>query len=61
MVTLLSFFYSSHLIENENPALVFETRSGELFVTKQGERYIMDFPLNPPTQEVNTLAHGCLL
>lgn len=41
-----------HLLENVNPVLVFETKSGDLAVTKQGEGYIMDFPLNPPTQEV---------
>ncbi|XP_047437502.1 phenazine biosynthesis-like domain-containing protein 1 [Mugil cephalus] len=37
--------------KNVNPTLVFETRSGELSVTQQGEGYVMDFPLNPPTQE----------
>ncbi|XP_026149057.1 phenazine biosynthesis-like domain-containing protein 1 isoform X3 [Mastacembelus armatus] len=37
--------------ENINPTLVFETRSGELAVTRKGEGYVMDFPLNPPTQE----------
>uniref|UniRef100_A0A3Q3E572 Phenazine biosynthesis like protein domain containing n=1 Tax=Labrus bergylta TaxID=56723 RepID=A0A3Q3E572_9LABR len=39
--------------KNENSVLVFETRSGDLAVTQQGERYIMDFPLNPPAQEVH--------
>uniref|UniRef100_A0A3Q3ISG2 Phenazine biosynthesis like protein domain containing n=1 Tax=Monopterus albus TaxID=43700 RepID=A0A3Q3ISG2_MONAL len=37
--------------KNINPTLVFETRSGDLAVTQQGEGYVMDFPLNPPTQE----------
>ncbi|XP_034385407.1 phenazine biosynthesis-like domain-containing protein 1 isoform X1 [Cyclopterus lumpus] len=37
--------------KNVNPKLVFETRSGDLAVTEQGEGYVMDFPLNPPTQE----------
>uniref|UniRef100_A0AAQ4QS72 Phenazine biosynthesis-like protein domain containing 2 n=1 Tax=Gasterosteus aculeatus aculeatus TaxID=481459 RepID=A0AAQ4QS72_GASAC len=37
--------------KNVNPKLVFETRSGDLAVTQQGEGYVMDFPLNPPTQE----------
>ncbi|XP_026149055.1 phenazine biosynthesis-like domain-containing protein 1 isoform X1 [Mastacembelus armatus] len=37
--------------QNINPTLVFETRSGELAVTRKGEGYVMDFPLNPPTQE----------
>ncbi|KAM4602566.1 phenazine biosynthesis-like domain-containing protein 1 [Polymixia lowei] len=37
--------------KNVNPVVVFETKSGELCVTQQGERIIMDFPLNPPTRE----------
>ncbi|KAK2854169.1 hypothetical protein Q5P01_006830 [Channa striata] len=37
--------------ENVNPVLVFETRSGDLAVTRQGEGYVMDFPLNPPTRQ----------
>lgn len=32
--------------------LVFETRSGDLFVTQQEKGYAMDFPLSPPTKEV---------
>lgn len=40
------------LLENVNPKVVFETKSGDLAVTQQGEGYVMDFPLNPPTQEV---------
>ncbi|XP_028258297.1 phenazine biosynthesis-like domain-containing protein [Parambassis ranga] len=36
--------------KNINPMLVFETRSGDLAVVRQGEGYVMDFPLNPPTQ-----------
>lgn len=46
------FVYLLRLSENVNPKLVFETRSGDLAVTQQGEGYVMDFPLNPPTQEV---------
>lgn len=37
--------------KNVNTVLKFETRSGELAVVQQGERYVMDFPLNPPTKE----------
>lgn len=37
--------------KNVNPTLVFETKSGDLAVTQQGEGYIMDFPLNPPIQQ----------
>ncbi|XP_074469135.1 phenazine biosynthesis-like domain-containing protein 1 isoform X1 [Sebastes fasciatus] len=37
--------------KNVNPKLVFETKSGDLAVIQQGEGYVMDFPLNPPTQE----------
>lgn len=41
-----------HLLENVNPVLVFETLSGDLAVTKQSNGYIMDFPLNPPSEQV---------
>ncbi|KAM4593796.1 phenazine biosynthesis-like domain-containing protein [Odontesthes bonariensis] len=37
--------------KNVNPTVVFETRSGNLAVTQEGDRYVMDFPLNPPTHE----------
>ncbi|XP_017274120.1 phenazine biosynthesis-like domain-containing protein 1 [Kryptolebias marmoratus] len=37
--------------KNVNPTLVFETRSGDLAVTRKKDGYIMDFPLNPPTKE----------
>ncbi|KAG8001474.1 Phenazine biosynthesis-like domain-containing protein 1 [Nibea albiflora] len=37
--------------DNVNPALVFDTRSGELAVTPQGDGYVLDFPLNPPTEQ----------
>ncbi|XP_070767319.1 phenazine biosynthesis-like domain-containing protein 1 [Enoplosus armatus] len=37
--------------KNVNPTLVFETKSGDLAVAQQGDGYVMDFPLNPPTQE----------
>ncbi|XP_034043283.1 phenazine biosynthesis-like domain-containing protein 1 [Thalassophryne amazonica] len=36
--------------QNVNPTIVFETRSGDLCVTKKNESFVMDFPLNPPTQ-----------
>ncbi|MHB1143447.1 MAG: PhzF family phenazine biosynthesis protein [Thiobacillus sp.] len=31
------------------PVITFETRSGELFVTKKGKQLEMDFPARPPT------------
>lgn len=34
--------------ENTNPAVVFETLSGELRVRQRGESIVMDFPLNKP-------------
>ncbi|XP_013857303.1 phenazine biosynthesis-like domain-containing protein 1 [Austrofundulus limnaeus] len=37
--------------KNVNPRLVFETKSGDLTVTQKKDGYIMDFPLNPPTQQ----------
>ncbi|XP_055010508.1 phenazine biosynthesis-like domain-containing protein isoform X2 [Boleophthalmus pectinirostris] len=33
--------------KNVNNKLVFETRSGELWVTRYGDNCVMDFPLNP--------------
>lgn len=36
---------------NKNPIVVFETKSGDLAVSKQGDGYVMDFPANPPAQE----------
>ncbi|XP_042271851.1 phenazine biosynthesis-like domain-containing protein 1 [Thunnus maccoyii] len=36
---------------NINPTVVFETRSGDLLVTHHREGFVMDFPLNSPTQE----------
>ncbi|TKS69947.1 Phenazine biosynthesis-like domain-containing protein 1 [Collichthys lucidus] len=36
---------------NVNPVLVFDTRSGEVAVTPQGDGYVLDFPLNPPTEQ----------
>ncbi|XP_075880312.1 phenazine biosynthesis-like domain-containing protein 1 [Nelusetta ayraudi] len=36
---------------NVNPTVVFETKSGDLAVSKQGDGYVMDFPANPPVQE----------
>lgn len=36
---------------NINTTLVFETRSGDLCVTRSGDGYVMDFPLNPPTEQ----------
>ncbi|XP_056134074.1 phenazine biosynthesis-like domain-containing protein 1 isoform X2 [Lampris incognitus] len=38
-------------MKNMNPTVVFETRSGDLSVTRCGEQIVMDFPLNPPTRE----------
>ncbi|KAM9860667.1 phenazine biosynthesis-like domain-containing protein 1 [Aulostomus maculatus] len=37
--------------KNVNPTVVFETKSGDLCVTQQGEGFVLDFPLNPPTQQ----------
>lgn len=37
--------------KNVNPSIVFETKSGDLAVTRHGGGYLMDFPLNPPTQQ----------
>ncbi|XP_030017267.1 phenazine biosynthesis-like domain-containing protein 1 [Sphaeramia orbicularis] len=36
---------------NVNSKLVFESRSGDLCVIRKGDGYVMDFPLNPPTEQ----------
>lgn len=36
---------------NVNTTLVFESRSGELCVIRKGDGYVLDFPLNPPTEQ----------
>ncbi|KAJ0056172.1 hypothetical protein NL108_003462, partial [Boleophthalmus pectinirostris] len=43
--------------KNVNNKLVFETRSGELWVTRYGDNCVMDFPLNPasPAAAVGSL------
>jgi PhzF family phenazine biosynthesis protein len=44
----------------DKPVITFETRSGELFVTKKGKQLEMDFPARPPIPCVlsETLAKG---
>lgn len=37
--------------KNVNPEVVFETKSGDLAVTQQGEEYLMNFPLNSSIQQ----------
>ncbi|CAG05679.1 unnamed protein product, partial [Tetraodon nigroviridis] len=37
--------------KNVNHTLVFETKSGDLGVSKQGGGYLMDFPLNSPDEQ----------
>lgn len=51
-VSITFYVYMSHLLDNVNPVLVFDTRSGEVAVTPQGDGYVLDFPLNPPTEQV---------
>ncbi|XP_028845384.1 phenazine biosynthesis-like domain-containing protein 1 isoform X1 [Denticeps clupeoides] len=40
--------YNTTVTENINPAVVFETLSGDLCVRQNGESLVMDFPLNKP-------------
>lgn len=41
--------------ENINSTVMFETKSGLLAVTQQKDGYLMDFPLNPPTKQVQNV------
>lgn len=42
--TLASAYVIYNYLEYDDPAVVFETRSGRLFVDREGESYSMDFP-----------------
>ncbi|XP_028845385.1 phenazine biosynthesis-like domain-containing protein 1 isoform X2 [Denticeps clupeoides] len=46
--TLASAAVLFYLRKNINPAVVFETLSGDLCVRQNGESLVMDFPLNKP-------------
>ncbi len=46
--TLASAFVISTYLDPEAHRMVFRTRSGELMVTRDGERLTMDFPVLPP-------------
>ncbi|KAK2896669.1 hypothetical protein Q8A67_011157 [Cirrhinus molitorella] len=49
--TLASAAVLFYLKKNVNPVIVFETRSGELYVRQDEESLIMDFPLNTPNPQ----------
>ena len=48
------------LLGYAKPVIRFDTRSGPLFVEKQGERFAMDFPADPPAPcaMIETLVRG---
>src|SRR5512132_2649981 len=46
--TLASGFVIMELLEPERKSVTFETRSGDLIVERDGERYTLDFPARPP-------------
>lgn len=52
--TIIYLYYFS---ENTNSVVAFETRSGELLVQQQGDSIVMDFPLNKPEVQVQTLEY----
>ncbi len=47
--TLATAHVLYEILGNREPALVFETRSGKLTVTRRGELLAMDFPARPPS------------
>lgn len=47
--TLASAFVLFHRLNESAPKLSFETKSGELIVTRDGGRLAMDFPSRPPS------------
>ena len=46
--TLASGFVIMELLERGRKSVTFETRSGDLIVERDGERYRLDFPARPP-------------
>ncbi len=46
--TLAAAHVLFHHLAYAEPVVIFETRSGKLFVEKQGEALVMDFPARPP-------------
>ncbi|QJB58249.1 PhzF family phenazine biosynthesis protein [Pseudodesulfovibrio sp. zrk46] len=42
--TLASAYVIYEFLDYNDPAVVFETKSGRLFIDKEGDRYSMDFP-----------------
>lgn len=52
--TIAKLYYFS---ENTNSVLAFETLSGELLVHQRDESLVMNFPLNKPEVQVQTLKY----
>lgn len=52
--TIEKLYYFS---ENTNSVVTFETLSGELLVQQRGESLVMDFPLNKPEVQVQSLKY----
>lgn len=48
--TLATSFVVDHFVIPDAPVLEFHTQSGNLYVKKDGERYVMDFPSRKPTE-----------
>ncbi|ANJ68046.1 isomerase [Halothiobacillus diazotrophicus] len=46
--TLATAYVLFDMLGYDQPVIRFETRSGPLFVEKQGDRLVMDFPADPP-------------
>lgn len=58
--TLATAHVLFNILDYDQPTIRFDTRSGPLFVEKQGERLVMDFPADPPTPcaVIETLVRG---
>ncbi len=47
--TLASAYVLFECLKHESPRIEFSSRSGPLSVTREGERFVLDFPADPPT------------
>jgi PhzF family phenazine biosynthesis protein len=59
--TLASAYVITHFLDTQRREMVFDSRSGELRVTRDGDRYILDFPVLPvvEAEEQLTAVAGC--
>lgn len=54
--TLASAYVISHFLDPDRTQMHFDSRSGALRVTREGDRFVLDFPVLPVTEAADRLA-----